>query len=700
MEFIKNAFSSIRKSIEEWIILKERLQHYREKMKESTTFNSWKKYAIIVDKLEEKNIWKNKKESSLYDYKEVSNTLNNLIYKRERDDIEGMMHILRGILVKNIFSINTSYLYSYANYGTKKLIEDFLEEIHLCLEFLIKQPETKFPLIKKLEFFSEAKHSYGRTALMLSGGAIFGLYHIGIIVTLLENNLLPQVVCGSSVGSIVASSLCCLNYDELYDFLTRKHEEYDGPFHLKNYNDGLLTKITRLTFKGAVRDVEVLRNYLQELLGDITFKEAYHKTGRILNINVTGKNEHDHNKILNYITAPNVLVFSAAAASSAAPVMFNPTELLCKNEFGHIVPFSTTSRKKFIDGSLSADVPMKRLGELFNVNTFLVSQVNPWVFPFLDEEDENKNLFKRNKISIWTILKGLVISEIRHRIKQFQKILPHSTSQLLNLVTQDYTGDITIFPEFCFKDILHLVTNPTGLDYHRFKIYGNRTIFQKISMIESIVKTELLLEKYYYKLKNKLQNQVSQKKTYSHLQDQDDNIAIKLRKDKINLLNNFKDPFLNFSDIKYLDGVKRTTTVQLNNKLIDLPKNVHFTKANNDEIKNILSITNDHSELEFIHDKNKNTLKYNAISNKMNIFTSDKEFHYQSNDLYEIKKYKNYEVNNYDCSGILNTLSGIDDMDFDSFSETNYNNDSFDKNRMLKRFNNSELNLKLLEEFE
>ena len=31
----------------------------------------------------------------------------------------------------------------------------------------------------------------------------------------------------------------------------------------------------------------------------------------------------------------------------------------------------------FIDGSVGGDVPLHRIAELFNVNTFLVSQVNP-----------------------------------------------------------------------------------------------------------------------------------------------------------------------------------------------------------------------------------------------------------------------------------------------------------------------------------
>jgi len=34
----------------------------------------------------------------------------------------------------------------------------------------------------KLAFFNEIRHSYGRTALLLSGGAALGFYHVGLLL--------------------------------------------------------------------------------------------------------------------------------------------------------------------------------------------------------------------------------------------------------------------------------------------------------------------------------------------------------------------------------------------------------------------------------------------------------------------------------------------------------------------------------------
>ena len=68
---------------------------------------------------------------------------------------------------------------------------------------------------EKLEFFQQVQKSYGRTALMLSGGAGFGKFHYGVIKALYEADLMPKIICGSSVGSLIAAGLSVLSHDEL-----------------------------------------------------------------------------------------------------------------------------------------------------------------------------------------------------------------------------------------------------------------------------------------------------------------------------------------------------------------------------------------------------------------------------------------------------------------------------------------------------
>lgn len=44
----------------------------------------------------------------------------------------------------------------------------------------------------------DTRQSFGGTALLLQGGATFGLYHLGVVKALNEAKLLPRVICGSS----------------------------------------------------------------------------------------------------------------------------------------------------------------------------------------------------------------------------------------------------------------------------------------------------------------------------------------------------------------------------------------------------------------------------------------------------------------------------------------------------------------------
>lgn len=56
-----------------------------------------------------------------------------------------------------------------------------------------------------IEFFRRARAAYGRTALCLSGGSTMGAYHFGHIRGLLEGGVLPNIISGTSAGSVVAA---------------------------------------------------------------------------------------------------------------------------------------------------------------------------------------------------------------------------------------------------------------------------------------------------------------------------------------------------------------------------------------------------------------------------------------------------------------------------------------------------------------
>jgi hypothetical protein len=65
-------------------------------------------------------------------------------------------------------------LYAHTHIGTKKLIEDYIEEVVKDLNMICDMSLPDFSTKEKYEFFINTRQAFGRTALLLSGGATFG----------------------------------------------------------------------------------------------------------------------------------------------------------------------------------------------------------------------------------------------------------------------------------------------------------------------------------------------------------------------------------------------------------------------------------------------------------------------------------------------------------------------------------------------
>ena len=142
----------------------------------------------------------------------------------------------------------------------------------------------------------------------------------GVVKVLLESQLLPRIVGGSSVGSIIAAVLGCHTTEELVSWIDRL-EDIDLQFFSSS---SVRQFVGSLLMKGHLHDADYFCLKLEELLGDLTFLEAYEKTGRVLNVVVCSANADEPARVLNYLTAPQVLVWSAVAASSSFPGLFPP----------------------------------------------------------------------------------------------------------------------------------------------------------------------------------------------------------------------------------------------------------------------------------------------------------------------------------------------------------------------------------------
>lgn len=209
---------------------------------------------------------------------------------------------------------------------------------------------------EKYAFFSELLQSYGRTTLVLHGGSMFGLCHMGVMKTLYECGMLPRIICGSYVGAIVASFVCIQDPRDLPGLFSGDRVDL-GVFASAKRGGGASgswkRKIVRFLKQGHLLDIRVLEQCARDNMGDITFKEAFQKSGgRILNIYVYSKRKDEVPVLFNYLTAPDVVIWSAACASCILPGVYDTVTLMTKDERGNLSAWSPLSKQMIKDHKL------------------------------------------------------------------------------------------------------------------------------------------------------------------------------------------------------------------------------------------------------------------------------------------------------------------------------------------------------------
>jgi TAG lipase/steryl ester hydrolase/phospholipase A2/LPA acyltransferase len=398
-------------------------------------------------------------------------------------------------------------LYQHSHIGTKDLIEQYIDSTVEVIQQLVNTDEKALPagLETKdlLEQVVYARQAFGRSALLLSGGATLGMYHIGVLKALFHAKLLPRIISGASAGAIVCSVLCTRTDEEIPQVLDDFPYGDLAVFEDQDREEGALEHVARLLTQGAWIDIKHLTRVMRQLLGDITFQEAYNRTRRILNIGVSPSSVYELPRLLNYITSPNVLIWSAVAASCSVPVVFSSAHLLAKNPTtGEHTPWNPTPLR-WIDGSVDNDLPMTRLAEMFNVSHFIVSQVNPHVVPFLSNSARSPStppsLFTLNsKISsLVSPLTTFAKSEALHRLHVLAQlgVFPNFCNKTRNMLSQKYSGDITILPRIEYRDFPTMLKNPTPAFMVRACEAGERATWPLLGRVRNHCAVELELDR-------------------------------------------------------------------------------------------------------------------------------------------------------------------------------------------------------------
>ncbi|MFI8033743.1 DUF3336 domain-containing protein [Acinetobacter sp. ABJ_C3_5] len=462
----KNTYQSHRVDV-----LQEHLRH-------ANSYDEWKEIALKLDEESGHEVWKYDNESPYFDAEILSKRYNLLKKYRTQHRTLDLIYVLREGLSYDFANIGHPMLFAQTYIGTKKIIENYVEEMSDCFRYLASSECITFQLKEKIQFFEECQKAYGQPALMFSGGATLGLFHTGVCKALLEQDLMPRVLSGSSAGAIMTGMLGVSTSDQVPDLLKGEHFFSDA-FKFR--------KISELVKgRGGFADVMYLKQFLMQNLGDVTFAEAYQQSNRHINIVIAPYNTAQSPRIMNALTAPNVLVWSAVLASCAVPVLFPPVHLTSKRYDGQHTPYLANT--KWVDGSMRSDFPQEKMARLYNINYTIASQVNPHIVPFMQSDSER---FRRDVLS-WPerivrrqgkAIALEVMDLTRNYVGSFfpiRRALDHG----YGILGQRYYGDVNIIAKYGLRHYSYMLKNPRPKLFKILQREGERATWPKVSAIE------------------------------------------------------------------------------------------------------------------------------------------------------------------------------------------------------------------------
>ena len=449
-------------------------------MEKAEDYAQWSEFAAAWDHEQGLDDWKQDDACESYDYRSIRQRLDILRDLRFRKDWHQLLFVLNEGVHGNLGGIGKPSLYNKARLGTKNLITRYIDELCGALNDLNEVDDEIVPLAEKQDFFLRASHCNGRTALMLSGGAVLGFFHTGVLKALFDQGLLPEIISGSSAGSILAATACTHPDVEL-----RERLSLDNLHHEVEETTAIRPSLTLFGGSRAM-DVDNLRDYLAKIIPDMTFQEAFELTGRKLNITVTGLSTQQAPRLLNAITSPNVLIRSAVMASCAIYGIYPPVTLMCRNAAGETVPY--LPGMKWIDGSFADDLPAKRLARLYGVNHFISSMTNPAALAITPDPDAPRSRLRnlahfRARFLKLGAAEAMRFTRDNVRIKSpVINLMQHLTYGVL---AQEYTADINIFLRNRWDHPLRLLAPPTREAMHRLIHEGERSAWEKVEMVRN-----------------------------------------------------------------------------------------------------------------------------------------------------------------------------------------------------------------------
>ena len=190
-----------------------------------------------------------------------------------------------------------------------------------------------------------------KLGIALSGGGIRGIAHAGVLKALEENEIKPQIISGTSSGSIVAT-LYALGYSPYYIYILFKRYAKEicglsGMPIISSISSFIVNKKVNIS---GINDGKKLEKAFNSLAGKKGIKKVSEIEMPLLipTVDITKSKEFVCSSIKSRKYIGDIEVGKAVYASSAFPVVFKP----CKYR-NHI----------FVDGGVLNNIPVKILKE-------------------------------------------------------------------------------------------------------------------------------------------------------------------------------------------------------------------------------------------------------------------------------------------------------------------------------------------------
>lgn len=487
-----------------------RRNNIRHELQRADSYEEWVRAAQKLDAELGNEEWKSDDEYSYYNSSTVAKVTQQLNQLREqirrgrltdgnlgstKQEFEELKGLLESCIKNNFVGIESPRLYSETYIGTKYLVQKFIDEVAEGLKLVLDSQDIEPK--EKVNFFRHLELNYGRTALCLSGGATFAYYHFGVIKALLDADDLPQIITGTSGGALIAALVGTRTDEELEQLLVPALAH-----RIKACQDGISTWLLRWWRTGARFDsIDWAKKCSWFCRGSMTFREAYERTGRVLNVTCVPSDPHSPTILNNHITSPDCVIWSAVLASAAVPGILNPVVLMRKNRDGTLSSYSFGHKWK--DGSLRTDIPLKALNINFNVNFSIVSQVNPHInlFFFSPRGSPGKPV-RHRKGRGWRggFLGSSIETSVKLDLQKYLKILRHL--ELLprpmgqdwsEIWLQRFSGTVTVWPKSVMSDYWNILSDPSPERLARMIRVGERSCWPRIKFISNRLKVERII---------------------------------------------------------------------------------------------------------------------------------------------------------------------------------------------------------------